>query len=129
MSKHRCAGKTKAGKPCRGYPVQGSAYCQSHDPELAAERAAWRSAGGRARATPEGAPIDLLSPEDIRTGLGAAIGSTWMLQNSCERSRALCQLYLASLRTFESIDFGERIEALEKRLEVLSGHQTEAQDS
>lgn len=116
----RCQGITKAGNPCRAYAIQGSKYCQSHDPGLIAERAAWRSAGGLARAAPEGEPVELLTVEDVRKGIAAAIGSTWKLQNTNERSRALCQLYLAALRTFEVGELANRIDELERAIEMIA---------
>ena len=33
----RCAGTTKAGKPCRSRPLKGSTWCRSHQPEAPAE--------------------------------------------------------------------------------------------
>ena len=60
--------------------------------------------------------MELLDVEDVRRGLAATIGSTWRLQNTAERSRALCSLYLAALRTFEVSELAERVAALERRL-------------
>jgi hypothetical protein len=121
MSKRRCADRTKAGKPCKGYPIEGSIYCQAHDPELVAQRAAWRSAGGLAKAIKEGKPVELLTVDDVRTGLAAVIGSLWELHNTPERGRALISAYGQALRTFETLNLTERIESLEARLEVLNG--------
>jgi len=114
MAAKRCSGVTKSGQGCRSWAVKGSDYCQAHDPGLAAQRAAWRKAGGEARATPEGEPVELLNMQDVRQGLSAVIGSTWKLQNTAERSRALCQLYLGALRTFEVGELEQRVAALEK---------------
>ena len=114
MAPKRCKGTTKSGQGCRSWAVKMSDYCQAHDPGLAAQRAAWRSAGGKARATPEGDPVELLNVQDVRRGLAAVIGSTWELQNTAERSRALCQLYLGALRTFELGELTERVAALEQ---------------
>ena len=119
----RCKGVTKGGQGCRSWALKSSAYCQAHDPGLEAKRAVWRSQGGKARATPEGDPVELLDAEDVRKGLAAAIGSTWELQNTAERSRALCQLYLAALKTFEVGELAERVAAFERRL----GGQTDAE--
>lgn len=57
--------------------------------------------------------MELLNVQDVRKGLSAAIGSTWELQNTNERSRALCQLYLASLKTFEVGELERRLQTLE----------------
>ena len=116
MAGRRCWGTTKSGEDCRSWAVEDSDYCQAHDPGLAAQRAAWRSAGGKARATPEGDPVELMDAVDVRKGLAAAIGSTWRLQNTAERSRALCQLYLGALKTFEVGELADRVAALERRL-------------
>ena len=110
----RCKGVTKGGQGCRSWAVKDSDYCQAHDPGLAAQRAAWRSAGGKARTTPEGDPVELLNAQDVRKGLAAVVGSTWKLQNTAERSRALCQLYLGALRTFEIGELEQRVAALEQ---------------
>lgn len=127
VTSKRCKGLTKSGQGCRSWAVKGSEYCQAHDPSLAAQRAAWRKAGGKARATPEGDPVPLLDAEDVRTGLAAVIGSTWRLQNTSERSRALCQLYLAALRTFELGELAERVAALERRLGGMTDAERAAQ--
>ena len=127
MAGRRCQGTNKSGEDCRSWAVEDSDYCQAHDPGLAAQRAAWRSAGGKARATPEGAPVALLDADDVRTGLAAAIGSTWELQNTTERSRALCQLYLAALKTFEVGELAERVVALERRLGGMTDAERAAQ--
>ena len=112
-----------------GLPVLGGEgirlLVKAHDPGLAAQRAAWRSAGGRARATPEGNPVELLDVQDVRKGLAAVIGSTWELQNTAERSRALCQLYLGALRTFELGEFTERVAALEQVQKERANDKTE----
>jgi len=117
----KCRGTTNAGHPCRAFRINGSDFCQAHDPALAAERAAWRRAGGLARTVPEGTPADLSTPEDVRRGLAAAIGSTWRQANTPERSRALCSLYLAALRTFELIELEDRVAELEQ-LAGENGH-------
>ncbi|MGH2619286.1 MAG: hypothetical protein ACRDHG_01780 [Anaerolineales bacterium] len=106
----------------QGISVTGSAYCQAHDPTLAAERAAWRRAGGLARTVPEGKPAELSTVEDVRRGLAATIGSTWRQANTPERSRALCSLYLATLRTFELGELTDRVEEIEAELERDNGH-------
>lgn len=53
---------------------------------------------------PEGDPVELLTPEDVRKGIAAVIGATWEQTNTGQRSRALCALYQAALKTFEILD-------------------------
>lgn len=118
--KRKCRSTTKAGKPCRAW-ARTSGYCQAHDPELASERAAWRKSGGKARAVGEGEPVDLLTVGDVRSGLAAVIGSTWKLQNSPERNRVLISGYREALRTYEIGELEGRLEAIEQRIEILTG--------
>ncbi len=127
MTSKRCKEITRSDQSCRSWAIRGSDYCQAHDPGLAAQRAGWRSAGGKARATPEGDPVELMDAEDVRKGLAATIGSTWRLQNTAERSRALCSLYLAALRTFELGELAERVSALEARLRGMTDGERVAQ--
>ncbi len=68
-----------------------------------------------------------MDAEDVRKGLAATIGSTWRLQNTAERSRALCSLYLAALRTFELGELAERVSALEARLRGMTDGERVAQ--
>ena len=47
----KCRARTTKGEPCAtpGHLVRESGYCASHDPDLAKERAARSSSGGKAR--------------------------------------------------------------------------------
>ncbi|MGI8403699.1 MAG: hypothetical protein ACR2OE_02820 [Thermomicrobiales bacterium] len=47
----QCRGTNAAGKPCSARAQPGRAWCQWHDPAREAERAQWRSQGGKARST------------------------------------------------------------------------------
>lgn len=116
----KCQGKNSKGKPCQAYAVEDSKLCVWHDPTYASRRKAWATAGGLARKKPEGKPAELMSVEDIRQGLAATIGSTWELSNTGERSRALCSLYVAALRTFEATEIEDRMVQLEERLDELA---------
>lgn len=78
---------------------------------------------------PEGQPAELVGVENVREGLAAAIGSTWKLANTCERSRALCALYLAALRTIEASEMEQRLRSLEERLGEVEGEVIETPEN
>lgn len=118
MSK-RCAGKTKAGRPCKAYAVKDSDFCQAHAPELAAERAAWRKSGGEATVTPDGTPIKVKSIEEVLEQAWANLGSTWKQKNTGERTRGINSTLTLILKAFEIGELADRVEALEQRLDDL----------
>lgn len=117
----KCAATKSNGERCKGWAVEGSRYCQAHDPALKAQRKAWRSAGGLARSkpAPEGHPVELMTVADVLAGLSAVIGSAWKLSNSVGRARALTSAYLGALKVFEIEALQRRIEELAERLDEI----------
>lgn len=114
-----CKSKTKGGSPCRGYAIEGSEFCFTHDPTRAAERAAAHKRGGenRPRST-YGAPF----PEgvNVKTGTGLlellehAIKDVWALESSIARARTLG--YLAQVqRGVLDVNLEERVKRLEEQ--------------
>jgi len=119
-----CQGTTKDGRPCRAFAVAGSSYCFSHDPDLARERAAARSKGGKARQgrhLGDGDPVEVRSVADVCSLLERTAGDLFALENSLGRARAVCYLASVLLKALELGDIEERLCALEEELGVTSG--------
>jgi hypothetical protein len=117
-----CQGKNKTGQPCRAYAGNGSEYCFVHDPKRAAETAAARRAGGRARhgRTLGGPglkePVILGSVGDACKLLEKTINEVRRLENSLGRARTVAGLITVFIRAFEVSELEARVSALEERL-------------
>lgn len=109
------------------YAVDGSAYCYAHDPTLAAQRAAARRAGGRARhgrklgsVGVNVEPVTLATVADILTLLETTANDLNLLENSVNRARAFIALATAATKTIEVSEIEQRLQALEERLNAQS---------
>lgn len=117
-----CKAKTKKGEPCAGFAVGSGDYCFVHDPTRAAERAAARRKGGRARhgrtvgTTQPSASVAIDSVADILKLLEETAGDLRSLENSVARGRAMIALAAAATRTLEVSELEERLSALEQQL-------------
>lgn len=118
MSK-KCKRIKDDGDRCGAWAQTDSEYCIAHDPERAAERQAWRKAGGEARATPEGEPVRVETIGEVLEQAWANLGSTWKQANTGERTRGINSTLGLILKAFEVGELAERVEAIEQRLEEL----------
>lgn len=118
----RCTATTRKGDPCRAWAIEGSDFCYMHDPGKAAERAAARSRGGKARhgrhLDTSGDPdsLELAAPGDAVAIVATAIRDTARLENSVSRNRALGYLCGVALKAFEITELAERMETIERTL-------------
>ena len=116
----RCQATTKSGAPCQSYAGANSKWCFWHDPALAAQRAAARRKGGRARHARKlgtlGDPdaIELDAPGDWGAIVALATKDTMRLENSVSRNRTLGYLAMTAARLFEAVELEARLSALEK---------------
>ena len=118
---YHCQATTKNGTQCAGYAVNGSAYCFTHDPSRAAERAAAHKRGGQNRPRPTN---DTPFPSaDVKTSAGilqlmeSVFKETWTLETSIARSRTLGYLAQVQRGVLET-GLEERV----KRLEELAAN-------
>jgi len=109
---------------CRAWSGKESTFCFSHDPNLAAKRAAWRKAGGERGPIRNGNPIEARTVKEIQEQLWAVLGASWELKNSGERTRALVGVLALLLRTLEVGELEERVAAIERLLEERQGGTT-----
>lgn len=120
-----CKAKNKRGEPCGSYAVTGGNFCMNHDPARAAQMAAARAKGGRARhgrsiaatAAP-GETVRLQSVGDVLCLIERAVNDALAMENSLSRSRTLGTLALAALKAFEVSELENRIAALETLLKI-----------
>ncbi len=91
-----CKAHNKRGEPCGSYAVTGSDFCMNHDPARAAQMAAARVKGGRARhgrtVGPTAAPgqtVRLESVGDVLRLIERAVNDALAMENSLSRARTL----------------------------------------
>lgn len=112
-----CQAKTKNGKPCSAYAIEGSRFCFTHDPRRAAERAIAHKKGGENRSRAHNsAPFP---SADVKTGSGLlalmeqVFKDTWTLDLSVARSRTLGYLAQVQKGVLEVGELEQRIKRLE----------------
>lgn len=124
----RCRETTRAGRPCKMAPLHDSEYCWAHDPSSRPAAAKARRRGGRVR---QGARAgdDLEDLEEVRLEEAAdvlrllerAIAAELSLPNSTRRNRSIGYLGGHALKALEAAEIEERLEALERRFEMMGG--------
>jgi hypothetical protein len=121
-----CKAKRKDGEPCGAYSLHGSAFCFSHDPTKAKERALARRRGGQARhgrkvGQAGGLAARLESRQfrtlaDMTALLEIAVRQTLELENSISRNRCLGYLARCWVNLYEAGELEERVKVLEKQI-------------
>jgi len=113
--------------PCQS-PARASGYCWAHDPTVAAERAAARSAGGKARhgrairyipsdgPEPTAQTITITSAADVLALVNAAVADAMSMERSLNRARTLGSLAETALKVFQAVELEERVKALEQMI-------------
>ena len=111
-----CESLTASGVPCRA-PVQpGLSRCFWHAPELAVERLAARSKGGKsAHVGGSSTPVRIRQVSDLLDLLEIAAGDALSKEPSISRARCLCQVAQTAGRVLEVADLEARVSALETR--------------
>ena len=116
----RCAAKTQSGQPCKAYPLAGSRFCFTHDPDHAAARSQPPRRGGILRTAPTDpgrfSSADLMTSKGLRAFAQELIRLTREEKISSHRSRTLGYLLLAQRRLIELDTLAERVHALESVL-------------
>ena len=110
-----CESTTKAGAPCRAPVRPDSGFCFWHSPELAVERLAARSKGGKsAHLGSESAPVRIRQVSDLLDLLEVAASDAMSREPSIARARCLCQVAQTAGRVLEVADLEARVVALEE---------------
>lgn len=117
---NRCKAKTKNGKPCLGYAIEGSKFCFTHEPKRAAERAIAHRRGGEHHPSQNDTPFpENINPRTAEGLLGLmehVIRDTWGIESSLARSRTLGYLAQIQKGVLEIGELEQRIAALETTL-------------
>lgn len=120
-----CQHLKRDGGQCQAAAQAESDYCFWHDPARAAERAAARKAGGKARhgrqigatgpvkATPA---IRLETVEDVRALLEQTANDLLTLENSINRARTIVALAGVALKALEVGEIEARLAAIEAQM-------------
>lgn len=115
-----CTALTKAGKPCRSFALTGSQFCLAHDPAHAAQIAAARSAGGRARhgrklgSTGTAERVKLRTVADVLKLLEREVNAVLTLEVSLSRGQCIARLAGAFVSAFQISELEGRLLALEQ---------------
>ena len=114
-----CRGTNAAGTPCSARAKPGRAWCQWHDPAREAERALWRSEGGKARSTRNTAAREL---KRYPTDMGSLRGTLFHVLKRVEAGdlepnvgNSIATIARAIVTVSQSVDVEERLAALEQR--------------
>jgi hypothetical protein len=113
----RCSAITLGGAPCKGIPIEDSGYCYGHHPELAQERRAHGSKGGKrgGRGRPQSELGDIkqrlsdLADDVLRGGVDKGVGAV-VSQILGTYIRAV----QVELQVKEQLELEERLERLEE---------------
>ncbi len=115
----QCSGTNAAGKPCSARAQPGRAWCQWHDPAREAERAQWRSQGGKARSTRNTAAREL---KRYPTDMGSLRGTLFHVLKRVESGdlepnvgNSIATIARAIVTVSQSVEVEERLAALEQR--------------
>jgi hypothetical protein len=123
----KCSQLKAGGTPCGGNALAGKAYCWSHDPELAEQRAEGARRGGEARsnarrAAKQWAAIgEQLTPADLPAILRACVFSVKSGAMEPAQASAIANLAKTSVSITNEIELEQRIAALERAVGVNQG--------
>ena len=115
----QCTATTKDGSPCRGFALQGGAFCFAHEPSLAEKRHEARSRGGRARhgrklaTTGDGQTVEIHDLADVVAVITREINTLLTLEKSISRARAVGYLAGVLVSVYTQSELEQRIAALE----------------
>lgn len=124
--KSQCKAKTKRGTRCPN-PAGPSGYCFSHDPAQSKARAAAHKRGGqnrhrRSTADISKVPAEIRDVPGVLALLDVAARDALALDLSTGRVKALCGVALAFLKAFEVGEFEQRLELIERALNLNTPH-------
>jgi hypothetical protein len=120
----RCAGKTRAGKPCRARAVKGTTHCVRHaeDPKLRSRALEGSRRGGKSRAQAlsrtTAAPLevddlDLETAADLKRYLARALVQLARLPFDVRVANAMAQMVNVARAGIEAADLEARLASLE----------------
>lgn len=120
----QCRGTNAEGKPCSARAQPGRKWCQWHDPAREAERAQWRSQGGKARSTRNTAEREL---KRYATDMGSLRGTLFHVLKRVESGdlepnvgNSIATIVRAIVAVSQSVEVEERLAALEQRAGIQS---------
>ncbi len=115
----QCRGTNAAGKPCSAHAQPGRAWCQWHDPAREAERAQWRSQGGKARSTRNTAAREI---KRYAVDMGSLRGTLFHVLKRIEAGdlepnvgNSIATIARAIVTVSQSVEVEERLTQLEQR--------------
>lgn len=114
----QCRGTNTEGKPCSARAQPGREWCQWHDPAREAERAKWRSEGGKARSTRNTAAREL---KRYATDMGSLRGTLFHVLKRVEGGdlepnvgNSIATIARAIVAVSQAVEVEERLAALER---------------
>lgn len=116
----KCTAHKTSGEPCNGNARDGSAFCWSHDPELAERRAEGRRRGGEERSNARRAARqwaavgEVIAPSDLPAMLRGAFVEVWQGNLEPSQAQALVSIAKASVSLSHDLELEQRIARLEE---------------
>ncbi len=128
MIKKQCKGKTKSGAACRMPVIKNGAWCFTHDPASARDRAAAHKLGGARTRVDHGSDGALLpqAPRTINDAmiiLDYTLRELLPLENSIQRARALIALVAGYIDALKVGELEARLAAIESALKSREAQQ------
>ncbi len=118
---NQCTGKNRTGEPC-GAQAWQDGLCRWHHPGLAADRAEWRTRGGKAKSNKARAkkqlPDSILSPAELEGVIGITIKRVLTGVIEPGPANAIASLCRAAVSVREATAIDERLAALEARIGI-----------
>ena len=113
----RCSGTNRDGTSCSGQARPGRTWCSWHDPDLDAQRAGWRRAGGKAKSNAARArkqlPDNVLTTGEVRGLIGVTIRGVLAGRVEPGVGNAVANLARVALTAAEQDELEARLAALE----------------
>ncbi len=112
-------GTNRDGAPCSAQARPGSRFCPWHDPQLAADRAAWRKKGGVGRSTAERAKKVIGESGDLVAVQAKLVGALEKVEDGTldpARAQAMASLARAIVAVAVPGELSERLAAMERAL-------------
>jgi hypothetical protein len=128
----KCAGYTKAGKPCQGTPLPGGTLCFVHDPAMAERRQQGSIKGGRGKSAKVRAQRQLrdsvMAPADVSGLLSISMQkvATGVMEPGV--GTALASMAKALMSVQETAQLADRLAALERAAGIEADNVTSFPD-
>jgi hypothetical protein len=119
-SSHRCAARSRAGKPCQMAALKRGRYCWNHSPAVSKQRAAARSRGGRrGLIAPAQGSADVSSIAALQGHVGQALADVLLRPSSEKKAASIARLVECARKLIVEGEVEQQLALLAARLDEL----------